>query len=70
MDAQRTQTCMNCMHRHENQCRRYPPQVTALLTPTQDALGRQGMQVLRAGAWPEATEAHWCGEWAGVFKAH
>ena len=50
MMTTREQTCANCMHRHENQCRRYPPQVTVLMVPVQDALGRMGTKMGSMGA--------------------
>lgn len=70
MDAERTQTCTTCMHRHENQCRRYPPQVTVLMVPVKDALGRMAAQLGSKGAWPEAAADSWCGEWAGTYQRH
>lgn len=68
MDPQRTQTCMNCLHRHEAQCRRYPPQVTAMVVPSQNAVGQLVPAIQVLGAWPQADEASWCGEWAGKFR--
>lgn len=60
-------TCMTCMHRHEDQCRRFPPQVSSFTVPVNTFQG-PGLQVQSIGAFPRADETTWCAEWAGVYK--
>lgn len=62
-------SCMTCMHRHEHQCRRYPPHVTAIVVPEKTAMGGLQPRVQYAAAFPQAEEGLWCGEWAAEFKA-
>ena len=62
-----TNDCTQCAHVNQtlsglktvHECRRYPPQLTYLPTPT-GAIG--------FGGYPTVSEKHWCGEF--VFKLH
>lgn len=39
-------------------CRRHPPVVTVVLTPTQN-----GPQLVSPTSWPEINDRQWCGEY-------
>ena len=60
-------TCMTCLHRHEDQCRLNPPQVTIIPIPVQTLQG-PGFNFNAISGWPQAVEAHWCAQWAGQYK--
>lgn len=60
-------TCMNCNHRHQDQCRRYPQQVTVVPIPVQTLQGA-AMKMQAIGGWPLADKDTWCGEWAGTYR--
>lgn len=47
-------------------CRRMPPQVTALLLPTNRP---PGYEIATNMAWPMVSKDQWCGEWQAEEQA-
>jgi hypothetical protein len=58
-------SCKHCNHRHENECRRFPPQVSVIMMPVQSVIG-QGpkLQPNPVCTFPMVEDDLWCGEYA------
>ena len=70
-------TCKTCRFFDDKQpdspapmCRRYPPQVSIVMVPQQNAIQRQVSMAPQAVAtFPNVNAECWCGEWTGKITA-
>ena len=58
-------TCAHCKYRHEDECHRYPPHVSVVMVPVNNALSvRPSLQPSPVAAFPNIGEDSWCGEFS------
>jgi hypothetical protein len=58
-------SCKHCDHRVENQCRRFPPQVSVVMVPVKNALTPGAtLQPNPVCTFPMVEDDLWCGEHA------
>lgn len=57
-------TCAKCRHKHGEECRRFPPQVSVVMIPHHSQLtGKPSFTPSPVAAMPIVEDDLWCGEW-------
>jgi len=61
-------SCSSCKHRKEDECRRFPPQVSVVMIPNQTALSGMQLQPSPVAAFPNIADDSYCGEYSVKFS--
>lgn len=65
----RCETCTASVQTESDlQCRYNPPEVTVVLVPETDAVGRITPRLANLAGWPSMKPDQFCMKWAPVFK--